>query len=492
MNTKSGSRSPVEAYRNRLEIEQNVDLLAFLAENPNLEPDELSEICRHDLRACWQRGERRPCEWYFEAIPKLTKNSDQVVDLAYCEYLVHEALSLKIDESSFLARFPQIAETLRSQIQLHRLVEGPTQLLDTKQSSDTSSGITSGFLVDPQFLENPERLGRYQVIRLLGKGGMGRVFLAQDQILNREVAIKIPSCDSTKQPGIMKRLYLEARAVAKLKHPGVCQVYDVGEIDGRHFISMEYVNGQTLAEYLSSQKEMEVDQAVSITLEIAEAIAFAHQQGVLHRDLKPSNVMIDEQGKIRVMDFGLARMSLADESTITQTGDILGTPSYSSPEQLRGEIDRVGPTADVYGLGSLLYFLLVGRPPFVGNVATVIQQVFESAPTPPSSLRPSVPKYLDEICLKSLEKNPSERFSTVEEAFRQALIQRNLPRPSISPQASPNTLVDSANSGEKTAADRRRMQFVFISVAAVSLMVGIIAVMAYAPWSRRQASTNGC
>lgn len=253
-------------------------------------------------------------------------------------------------------------------------------------------------------------IGGYQLQSLLGRGGMGSVYKAYHPGLQRTVALKTIR-RSLDDPSDQQRLYSEARAAAILQHPGIIAIYEVGEHDGQPFFSMEYVAGQTLAEFAAARPLPE-QAAATLARQIAEALDYAHGMGVIHRDIKPSNVIVDASGQPRLADFGLARR-LESDSKLTATGTVLGTPCYMAPEQARGELQDVGPLSDVYSLGATLYELLCGRPPF--NAASpweVLCQVLSAEPVSPRLLNPAVSRDLETICLKCLQKRPADRYPT--------------------------------------------------------------------------------
>jgi serine/threonine protein kinase len=271
----------------------------------------------------------------------------------------------------------------------------------------------------------PRRLGRYEVIRLLGRGGMGSVYLARDVALERPVAVKV--LDGIRHPGsAVARFRREARASAKLAHPGILQIHDIGEQDGVLFLALEYVGGGSLSRRLREQGPLEPEAAARLLLELAQAVHHAHEQGIIHRDLKPSNVLLTESGTPKIADFGLAKLldeSRQDEVNLTAAGTLIGTPAYMAPEQVRGEVDTIGPATDVYGLGTILYECLTGRSPFPGGSAIeVLYSHLERMPAIPRQIRPEIPAALERICLKCLAKDPSQRYAGAGELTR-ALVQ---------------------------------------------------------------------
>lgn len=259
--------------------------------------------------------------------------------------------------------------------------------------------------------------GRYQLIRLLGQGGMGAVHLAHDSLLQREVALKIPRF-ADDAPIHRERFLREARSAALLTHPNICPVYDVGEIDGQPYLTMAYVEGLSLAERLR-EGPLDPHEAARLVAAVAQAMQHAHEHGILHRDLKPGNVLLNRAGEPVVMDFGLAFRFDADTSErLTEQGLVVGTPAYMPPEQVNGQ--ALGPAADIYGLGVVLYQLLTGKLPFEGPLGKLLAQIESAAPPPPSQHRPGLEPALEAICLRALAKRPADRFQDMAE-FAQAL-----------------------------------------------------------------------
>jgi eukaryotic-like serine/threonine-protein kinase len=251
----------------------------------------------------------------------------------------------------------------------------------------------------------------YEVDAVLGRGGMGVVFRARHLRLDRPVAVKMMLAGAYAGPREKARFQREAEAVAKLRHPNIVQIYDVGDVDGRPYFTMELADGGSLAQKLAGTPQP-VRQAVALVATLAGAVQAAHACGIVHRDLKPANVLLTADGTPKISDFGLAHR-LDGEAGITGTGLALGTPSYMAPEQARGRHDAVGPTVDVYALGAILYELLTGRPPFrAATAAETVQQVISEEPAPPSRLNNQVPRDLETICLKCLHKEPARRYES--------------------------------------------------------------------------------
>jgi predicted Ser/Thr protein kinase len=257
-------------------------------------------------------------------------------------------------------------------------------------------------------------LGDYEVQCELGRGGMGVVYRVRQKSLNRVVALKMLLPGALVSRAELARFRTEAEATAGLQHPNIVAVHEVGEIDGCHYYSMDYIDGASLTQRLKSGP-LPGRVAARYVQAIARAIHHAHQHGILHRDLKPSNILIDREDQPHITDFGLAK-KLGGDSGHTRTGSVLGTPSYMAPEQAQGRIKDLGPTTDIYGVGAILYELLTGRPPFHAETPVdTIMQVIERDPVPPSLLNPNVDRDLETICLKCLEKEPRNRYGTAEE-----------------------------------------------------------------------------
>ncbi|MFF4950772.1 protein kinase domain-containing protein [Streptomyces chattanoogensis] len=260
--------------------------------------------------------------------------------------------------------------------------------------------------------------GRYRLTRRLGRGGMAEVFAAEDVRLGRTVAVKLLRADLAEDPVSKARFTREAQSVAGLNHHAVVAVYDSGEdfVNGNTvpYIVMELVEGRTIRDLLLNADAPPPDQALIIVSGVLEALAYSHQHGIVHRDIKPANVIITHSGAVKVMDFGIARALHGAQSTMTQTGMVMGTPQYLSPEQALGK--TVDTRSDLYATGCLLYELLALRPPFTGETPlSVVYQHVQDMPVPPSEVAEAVPPELDGLVMRSLAKDPDDRFQTAEE-----------------------------------------------------------------------------
>ncbi len=311
----------------------------------------------------------------------------------------------------------------------HAPGNAPTSVDKTPLSTPPqNAGSRTGFPIVPG----------YEILEEIGRGGMGVVYKARQLALNRLVALKVILAGAHADKSQLTRFYGEARAVARLRHPHIVQIYDIGEHDGLPYFSLELIEGGSLAQRIAKQPQPPHVSAHLVEL-LARAVHFAHTQGIIHRDLKPANILLekDDSGSVvtaiatapvsassfspsrsslqpKITDFGLAK-SLENE-TQTHSSAVMGTPSYMPPEQARGDSGKVGPAADQYALGAILYDLLTGRPPFKGTtLLDTLEQVQTREPVPPSQLQANIPADLETICLKCLQKDPRKRYgSTLE------------------------------------------------------------------------------
>jgi len=263
----------------------------------------------------------------------------------------------------------------------------------------------------------PERFGRYRIVRELGHGAMGSVYLAEDTELHRQVALKIPKFAQREDAELLERFYREARAAATLNHPNICQVHDIGEHEGIRYITMAYISGPSLSKLVGTPKLRSERTIAKLVRKMAVGLAQAHGKGILHRDLKPANILLDERNEPVITDFGLARqLESGGENQLTQTGMLLGTPAYMSPEQISGEPEKIGPASDVYALGVILYELLTGEKPYKGPVVAMISQIVQGRLKRPSELRQDLDKRLEAVCLKMMASSVDKRYSSAQQA----------------------------------------------------------------------------
>jgi eukaryotic-like serine/threonine-protein kinase len=327
--------------------------------------------------------------------PSLPDDLSQVL----ADYAAAEEAGTPPDRAVFLARYPQHADELREFFANHDQIQRLLSPFDAVPNFPSSGSI--------------RYFGDYELLEEVAAGGMGIVYKARQVSLNRVVAVKMILKGTLATEEEVKRFRLEAAAAANLLHPGIVAIHEVGLHEGEHYFSMDFVEGHSLAEVVRDQP-LSVRKAAKYLREAAEAVHYAHCQGTLHRDLKPSNIMIDRNDRVRITDFGLAKR-IEDNSDLTLTGQILGTPSYMPPEQALGKRSLIAAASDIYSMGAVLYELLAGRAPFRGeSPADTLKQVETLDPVSPRQLNPAAPADLETICLKCLEKEPHKRYGTAQ------------------------------------------------------------------------------
>jgi WD40 repeat protein len=370
------------------------------------------------------------------------------IDDAISEWLRRRHLGEQLSEEEFLSIYPEIAVELRAALAKLRMIDAvhrraeQRELSDSELLADRDSSLTIrcpdcnapnrvpaeaslaeincnqcgscfGLVEDgPTDLPPGARVGQFEIVERLGAGGFGVVYLAHDVQLDRNVAIKIPRRGQLSSAEA-EQFLREARAAAQLRHPHIVSVYEVGRQQDVIFIVSEFVAGMSLAELLGRER-FTAQEAASLCVEIARALDHAHEHGVVHRDLKPANILLDEGRQPHIADFGLARRAMG-ETTLTLDGQLVGTPAYMSPEQARGDSHLADRRSDVYSLGVILFELLTGELPFRGNASTVVHQIIEDVAPSPRKLNATVPRDLETICLKCLEKDPTRRYATTAE-----------------------------------------------------------------------------
>jgi eukaryotic-like serine/threonine-protein kinase len=313
--------------------------------------------------------------------------------------------------------------------------------------------------------------GRYRILRRLGSGGMADVWLAEDEHLQREVALKVLHKHFGQDREFVARFQREAEAAAALQHPNIVSVYDRGEFDGVDYIAMQYVQGQTLKQLID--RGLTPEQAVPLVRQILEAARAAHRQGIVHRDLKPQNVIVTAEGEAHVTDFGIAR---AGVSEITQTGSVMGTPHYLSPEQAQGF--EVTSVSDLYSIGVILYEALTGRVPFEGEsaVAVAMKQVSQT-PQRPSSINPQVSPALDAVVMRALAKEPGERFQNADAfiaALEQAMREPGVGSGTAAFAALPPVVAEEGEAEEEEGSNRKWLWIGLAVAAVVGVLIGLL------------------
>lgn len=408
-----------------------------------------------DQKRRWLQGDRVLVEEYCQQIPRLQNDVESLLDLIYGEVLLREDRGEQPKLAEYVDRFPHLADKLRVQFELDEAMhswgantEGTGAIIGphkrTEQSGDENhvaivacpvcrneielaKDAPSDELVCPacgssfrlqrdvslvwHAGDKPRKLGKYELIEPVGVGSFGTVYKARDSELDRTVAIKVPRAIQLATKEELERFLREARSVARLRHPSIVSVHEIGQWDETPYLVSDFVQGSTLADLLSARRPAPRE-AAELVATTADALHYAHEMGVVHRDVKPANIMLDEIGTPRLMDFGLARRDTGDV-TMTFDGQVLGTPAYMSPEQARGESRKVDGRTDVYSLGVILYQLLTGELPFRGTTRMLLHQVLHDEPRRPRSFSHLVPRDLETICLRrrhgqSLGRGPAD------------------------------------------------------------------------------------
>ncbi|WP_197440054.1 protein kinase domain-containing protein [Calycomorphotria hydatis] len=336
-----------------------------------------------------------------------------------------------VDREEFLRSYPHLEDQLRQHFKNTAdapdrsrsvLEDDPATNEKSPQPPTASLGEANVETVAPkssikgQKASIKQQFGRYRILKVLGSGAMGDVFLAEDSQLLRNVALKVPKFDQEEEQDLVARFHREAQAAATLQHANICPVYDVGVIDNSHYMTMAYIEGRPLSAYLAQGKLQPSKSVAKLIRKLAITLEEAHSHQVIHRDLKPANIMVNTKGEPIVMDFGLASLvSSHDTSRITKSGEILGSPAYMSPEQVDADPNKIGPGCDIYSLGIILYQMLTGNTPFRGPLLAVLSAIATQSPQPPSQLNPKVDLGLEEICLKMISKSAADRHQSMQE-----------------------------------------------------------------------------
>lgn len=476
------------------------DLQRFLADNPARSVAELAVVVLVDQARRWELGRAPSAEEYLRAFPAVFDDRDLRIDVVYGEYRARCPDGDPQVAAEIVDRFPALRSELESQFEFHALMyehersglqagNWPTAIasLPTGTPTDKPARQSEG----PSEAAAPLPFRDYRLEERLGAGAMGQVYRARQVSLNRAVALKFLGHAGQPSPHLIDRFLGEARAIASLRHPNIVQVHGVGRTEAQgYFIAMDLVEGVDLESRLADGP-LPISEVVRIVIEVARALDHAHARGVVHRDLKPSNVMLDANGRVVVMDFGLAKRLEGPDAGLSALGDIIGTPQYMAPEQADSRWGEVGLRSDIYGLGGLLYALLTGKPPVQGATRIEVLCRVASRDEPPSvrKLRPEVPVSLEAVCAKCLHKQPLKRYVSareVEDALR-AVADATIP--ATSPNSAPFTA--SSTTGDRRLrfgflggfAGNLSRQFVIGAAAAAILITCLFLWQLGPPWS---------
>jgi len=367
------------------------DLRSFLSDLPEeFRSAALVELVRVDLERQWKKGDRRGLKKYLETYPELRDSQTTLIDLLQDEY----DLRRQLGEKPALDEYREICSAF-----------APRVAFDTSRISEDTAVLHGS--VTPA--APPDRIGKYTIRRELGAGGFGVVYQGYDEQLERLVAIKVGR--SAQDRALADDLLNEARSIARLNHPGIVKLLEVGQSgDGLGYVVYDYIAGDTLQARIQ-RRDYDKAQAVEWVAKVAEALHYAHKHGIIHRDIKPANILIDSDGTPRILDFGLARRD--KKFFLNDSGRVLGTLPYASPEQAKGESHWASSQSDLFSLGIVLYELLCHCRPFDGTTPQeLLSEICNRTPHPPRSIDDSVPKALEEVCLKALSKEPRQRYTT--------------------------------------------------------------------------------
>ena len=386
----------------------------------------LLDALRGDQRERWQRGECVTAETYLEEHPSLAGDADSAVALIYSEYCLREELGQSPEPKEYLDRFPQYADRLEPVFEIHQALDS-SEVTESAAQGDRNDKFhqaaypgghahgdadetTVGFDSASSFCSNqPQKFGRYTVRQVLGQGTFGTVYLARDNDLKRDVAVKVLHLERLAETTDPEQFLAEARIVASLDHPNIVPVHDVGQTeDGRCFVVSKSIDGSDLRSKMQSARPTHLESAERIVT-LAEALHYAHKKGLVHRDIKPANILIDSAGKSYIADLGLA----LQQSEFGKGSDFLGTPSYMSPEQAQGQSHLVDGRSDIFSLGVVFYELLTSTNPFkADNWEESVSRISTLEARPPRQIDDTIAKELERICLKCLSKQVADRYTT--------------------------------------------------------------------------------
>lgn len=448
---------------------------------------ELDSICDR-YEAAW-RGDVPP---RLEDFLNLPSGHDESRHSEWREELLRELLTLELTyreragqrptREEYCDRFPS------HQVIVERVFqEYSRQFVETQQLRSTEIGSNAEAPAASSLRDEPslERLGRYEIEGLLGSGTFGAVYLATDTELNRRVAIKVPHSKVFHDETAVAKFIAEARTVAKLKHPGIVSIYDVGRSDdGKPYLVMEYVAGRTLDQLIKSEA-MSTPEVVELAAQLADAVGYAHREGIVHRDLKPANVLVSDAGTVHVTDFGLA---VDEQSQREKAGEFAGTLAYMSPEQVRAETHHLDGRCDIWALGVMIYEMLLNRRPFGGeSIKEMSDEILHREPKPPRQIREDLPPELEQIVLKCCQKEISRRYTTASDV---AADLRRVTAASSRAGLEPAPAIEPAGELSGNSGHTNPSVFAGRPLAITLVLTGLIIFGVLIAWSPWRASSN--
>jgi tRNA A-37 threonylcarbamoyl transferase component Bud32 len=430
---------------------QAPDLASFLAEVGPLSPASLASVLLVDQAERWRRGQRVPVESYAR-LPGVCLEDEAALDLIYAEFLLRQELGEAPQTEDYVRRFEHLGERLERLLRLERALFG-------QPAADTRSTVPPDLPGCPAPV--PASVGKYRVVALLGTGRQAAVYRAVHPTLGKDVVIKLGHRRSLGVRSGRDRLAAEGRALAELDHPNLARVHDLDEHDGQPFLVLDYVSGRNLEQY-ARQEPITPRQAAALVAQAARALGAAHRRGLTHRDVKPENLIVDDSGRVRVIDFGLALLRDAWVEETPESGSVCGTAFFMAPEQARGEVHSVGPGSDVFALGGVLCFLLTGQAPFTGStLSETLERARRCAWDPARLVEAGVPRRLRAVCERALAADLKDRYPGAD---------------------------DLASDLEACACGPRRK--VWLATVGAALLSVLALVLATGPWWR-PAESNG-
>ncbi len=376
------------------------------APDPESEASLIDRIC-DDFEGVWRQGQTPLIDDFLGSADEPFR-SRLFEELLLSELEIRCQDGITVDTGMYTAQFPDRKKQVLAVID--QFWSAASKRSRGAVQEDAASSLSLGSCSESELIGR--EYGNYRLLQEVARGGMGIVFKAYDRKLQRTVALKMILDRNLASKEAVQRFYTEAEMAAGLNHSGIVPVYDVGSHAGQHFYAMGFVEGPTLSEELR-RRRFSMEESACLIRDVASAVAYAHEHGVVHRDLKPGNILMSPEGQPLITDFGLAKRT-DQPSHLTMPGQILGTPGYMAPEQAAGDVEHAGVPADVYALGAILYHLLTGHPPFRTALDALVC-VLEQDPVPPRVLNRRVPRDLNVICMKCLNKNPADRYASVKE-----------------------------------------------------------------------------